>query len=99
MTKPTWPLISLCLCILALATPASSMAEQPNVVIFIADDMAWNDCGAYGHPNIRTPHIDSLARDGLRSDRFPGEENLTPDGFDRTTGKRIVSGAHPGLSK
>ncbi|HYW79274.1 MAG TPA: sulfatase-like hydrolase/transferase [Thermoguttaceae bacterium] len=70
MTRPTCPLISLSLCILALAVPASTMAEQPaNIVIFIADDMAWDDCGAYGHPHIRTPHIDSLTRDGLRFDR------------------------------
>ena len=32
-------------------------------------------------------------------DRFPGEEKITPDGFDRTTGKRIISGAYPGLIK
>ncbi len=43
-------------------------AERPNFLIFIADDMGWNDCGAYGHPNIRTPHIDELARHGMRFD-------------------------------
>jgi len=60
----------MALCVLARGIPAFCMAaEQPNVVIFIADDMAWNDCGAYGHPHIRTPHIDSLAREGMRFDR------------------------------
>ena len=28
--------------------------------------MAWNDCGAYGHPTIQTPHLDQLAKDGMR---------------------------------
>ena len=42
---------------------------KPNIVLILADDMAWDDCGAYGHPTIRTPHIDQLARGGLRFDR------------------------------
>lgn len=42
--------------------------KRPNLVLIIADDMNWNDCGAYGHPRIRTPNIDQLARDGLRFD-------------------------------
>ena len=33
------------------------------------------------------------------NDAFPGEENLTPDGFDRVTGERIIDRAHPSLSK
>ncbi|MEZ6068226.1 MAG: sulfatase-like hydrolase/transferase [Planctomycetaceae bacterium] len=44
-------------------------AERPNFVVFIADDMAWDDCGAYGHPHVRTPNIDRLAREGMRFDR------------------------------
>jgi len=39
--------------------------ERPNTLLVIADDMNWDDCGAYGHPSIRTPNIDSLALDGL----------------------------------
>lgn len=31
--------------------------------------MAAEDCGAYGHPNIRTPHIDRLAREGMLFER------------------------------
>ncbi len=37
----------------------------PNIVLIIADDMNWDDCGAYGHPAIRTPNIDRLAAEGL----------------------------------
>ncbi len=39
--------------------------EKPNIILIIADDMAWNDCGACGHPNIQTPNIDKLAEDGM----------------------------------
>ncbi len=52
-----------------LAGQPAAAAERPNFLIFIADDMAWDDCGAYGHKTIRTPNIDKLARDGLRFDR------------------------------
>jgi arylsulfatase A-like enzyme len=41
----------------------------PNFIVIIADDMAWDDAGAYGHPHIRTPNIDRLAREGMRFDR------------------------------
>lgn len=37
----------------------------PNLILIIADDMAWDDCGAYGHPSIRTPNIDRLAKEGM----------------------------------
>jgi len=53
--------------ILSEVSPATD--ERPNVVIFVADDMAWDDCGAYGHETIRTPNIDRLAREGVRFDR------------------------------
>lgn len=48
---------------------AIDQATRPNFVIFIADDMAWDDCGAYGHKNIKTPNIDRLAAEGMRFDR------------------------------
>jgi len=39
--------------------------QPPNLILIIADDMAWDDCGACGHPNIQTPNIDRLAEDGM----------------------------------
>ncbi|WP_146509347.1 sulfatase family protein [Thalassoglobus neptunius] len=55
------------LCLFSLFV--SESYAQPNFVIFVADDMAWDDCGAYGHPNIKTPNIDQLAEEGMRFDR------------------------------
>lgn len=57
------------LALLLLVVTNVALAERPNFIIFIADDMAWEDCGAYGHPAVRTPNIDALARDGLRFNR------------------------------
>ena len=45
------------------------MAERPNVIFFIADDVSWNDYGCYGNSAARTPNIDSLASGGIRFDR------------------------------
>ena len=42
--------------------------ESPNIVFFIADDVSQDDFGCYGHPVIKTPHIDSLAANGMRFD-------------------------------
>ena len=46
-----------------------SAAERPNIVLIMVDDMGWSDLGCYGG-EIETPHIDSLAADGLRFTQF-----------------------------
>jgi N-sulfoglucosamine sulfohydrolase len=38
----------------------------PNVILITADDLGWKDLGCYGNPNLETPHIDRLAREGAR---------------------------------
>ena len=53
----------------ACAVPDAGGQRRPNFILFIADDMAWDDCGAYGNPHIRTPNIDRLAKEGMRFDR------------------------------
>ena len=39
--------------------------DRPNIILFIADDISWNDFGCYGNPAARTPHVDRLARSGI----------------------------------
>src|SRR4051812_17827417 len=53
------------LALLALA-PIAPAAPKPNVVVCLADDLGYGDLGCYGHPRIKTPHLDQLARDGLK---------------------------------
>lgn len=43
--------------------------KRLNLVLIIADDMGWDDCGIYGNPNIPTPGIDRIGREGMRFDR------------------------------
>lgn len=40
-------------------------ANQPNFIVFIADDAAWDDCGPYGNKNIKTPNINMLGEEGV----------------------------------
>ena len=45
---------------------AAADGRPPNVVLFFADDLGWGELGCQGNREIPTPHIDSLARDGVR---------------------------------
>jgi arylsulfatase A-like enzyme len=42
----------------------------PNVVVFLSDDQGWGDLSFSGNKDLRTPYIDSLARDGVSFERF-----------------------------
>jgi arylsulfatase A-like enzyme len=44
----------------------AAAADKPNVVLIVADDLGWRDLGCYGSTFYRTPHVDRLAKDGLR---------------------------------
>ncbi len=47
---------------------AAGSKKGPNFIIIIADDVSWNDLGCYGHPHIRTPNLDRMAKEGMRFD-------------------------------
>ena len=50
-------------CFLSFKAPA---AERPNIVVILCDDLGYGDLACYGHPSIKTPHLDKLAVDGIR---------------------------------
>lgn len=45
---------------------ADAKAARPNIVIIVGDDMGYHDVGVHGCEDIPTPHIDSLAKSGVR---------------------------------
>ncbi|MGC6581885.1 MAG: sulfatase [Akkermansiaceae bacterium] len=47
-----------------------AQATPPNIILCMTDDQGWGDTGYNGHPVLRTPHLDQMAREGLRFDRF-----------------------------
>ena len=56
---------------------ASAAPKQPNFVFILADDMGFSDVGCYGS-EIETPHIDALARGGLRFSDFHNSPRCCP---------------------
>ena len=64
------------------------LEDRPNIILIIADDMNWDDSGAYGHPSIRTPNIDKLAKEGMRFTRaFLTTSSCSPSRTSILTGK------------
>lgn len=50
----------------ATCTAEPSAAARPNFLVIVADDLGYGDLGIHGGRDVPTPHIDSLARDGVR---------------------------------
>ena len=60
----------------------------PNIIWILADDVGPNEIGCYGHPAIRTPHIDRLAREGLLfTNAFVTTSSCSPSRSSLFTGK------------
>lgn len=91
----------LTLTLLLLYANRAASAAPPNVVIVIADDMAWNDCGAYGSKQVRTPNIDRLAKQGMTfTQAFTATAMCSPTRQQLFTGIFPVrNGAYPNHSR
>ena len=75
MTARIPALFSIWLCALS----STLFASQPNIVFLLADDMGWGDLGCYGHPVIKSPHLDRLAAEGaLLTDCYSASPNCSP---------------------
>jgi len=67
-------------------TPPS--AEQPNIVLIYADDLGYASLGCYGNTDIKTPHIDQLAAEGMRMTSFYSASSVcTPSRSSLLTGR------------
>ncbi len=45
---------------------SADAAAKPNVIVIFADDYGWHDLGVQGGTEVKTPHLDALARNGVR---------------------------------
>ena len=71
----------------AQRTPARA-APTPNVVLVLMDDLGYGDLGSYGAPDVRTPNIDRLAREGVRlTDAYANGAVCTPTRTALITGR------------
>ncbi|MGW5420092.1 sulfatase family protein [Streptomyces sp. NPDC003943] len=63
-------------------------SARPNILFILGDDLGWADLSSYGSPHIRTPHLDRLARQGVRfTDAYSGSATCSPTRFSLYTGR------------
>src|SRR5687767_14268141 len=71
-------------------TAIAAETPRPNILLIMADDQGWGDTGYNGHPELKTPNLDAMAKSGLRLDRFyAGHFNCSP------TRGSVMTGSHP----
>ncbi len=63
---------------------------KPNIILVMADDQGWGDMGYNGHPVLKTPNFDEMARTGLRFDRFYAAAPVSSP-----TRGSVMTGRHP----
>lgn len=55
----------------AFISVSATFAEpKPNVVVIYADDLGYGDLACFGHPTIKTPHLDQMAAEGMKFTQF-----------------------------
>ncbi|MFF5721684.1 sulfatase-like hydrolase/transferase [Streptomyces buecherae] len=63
-------------------------SRRPNILFILADDLGWADLSSYGSPDIHTPHLDRLARQGVRfTQAYSGSATCSPTRFSLYTGR------------
>jgi arylsulfatase A-like enzyme len=88
MKSKTTPILLAALLLPLLASAAES--KRPNILLIMADDQGWGDTGYNGHPELTTPHLDEMAKSGLRLNRFYAAHfNCSP------TRGSVLTGRHP----
>jgi arylsulfatase A-like enzyme len=71
----------------SIAGLSSVVAETPNVVVIMADDLGYGDLSCYGATAIQTPHIDRMAGEGLRfTSGYCSASTCTPTRYSFLTG-------------
>ncbi len=77
--------------LLLLFSGSVLVAEKPNIIFILADDLGYSELGCYGQQKIRTPRIDALASEGMRfTQNYSGNAVCAPSRCVLMTGK------HPG---
>src|SRR5687767_15021237 len=78
---------SITVALVVFALSGGSVLAGPNVLLVMTDDQGWGDLGVHGNGKIRTPHLDRLAREGVRLTRFYAGPVCTPTRASAMTGR------------
>lgn len=77
---------------------AARIDEPPSIVVILTDDQGWGDLSVHGNTNLKTPNIDSLARDGALFDRFFACALCAPTRAEFLTGRYYPRGGVHGVT-
>lgn len=59
-----WVAVAVSTGLVFAADTLDAPSPRPNIVVVLVDDLRWDDLGCTGHPFVKTPHIDRVAREG-----------------------------------
>jgi len=65
-----WMLLSLMVLFSVVIACRNDTDHSPNVVLIYADDFGYADLGSFGSADVKTPHLDRLASEGVRLTKF-----------------------------
>jgi arylsulfatase A len=72
----------------ALADDPSQPKRHPNFLVILADDLGWGDLACFGHPVVKTPHLDRLASQGIKlTSCYSAGANCSPSRAGLMTGR------------
>jgi len=76
--------------LLVIGSLVAAPASRPNIVLVLADDLGYGDLGSYGGKMVPTPHLDRLAKEGVRfTDAYVTSPSCAPSRLS------LMSGAYP----
>lgn len=76
------------LTLLTLPLSVESSSEKPNIVVILTDDLGYGDLECYGHPHIKTPHLNAMAENGIRfTDCYSAAPVCSPSRVGLMTGR------------
>ena len=88
LSASAWPALAGDRRLFGIQGSALKSGRQPNIVLIVGDDLGHSELGCFGQQKIRTPHIDGLAKDGVRfTQAYSGSPVCAPSRCVLMTGK------------
>ncbi|MEL7267480.1 MAG: sulfatase-like hydrolase/transferase, partial [Planctomycetota bacterium] len=79
--------LTFALAIIGIAVATTASADQPNILLIMADDVGIEGLGCYGGQSYRTPNLDRMAMEGMRFSNAYAQPLCTPTRVQLMTGK------------